>query len=171
MNQIQKPSSGFQWMLAALSICIMASVISIMTWALRWQIRMLDLVSQSMLARLGESDSSLIVYIAMANFAVLKTCALCFGFVLIFLGSVYVLWPSHIPFELRVENGLQKTGLKTASPGLVMIALGVGLTALIVFYKANLAMSDKSYVPAASLSSSMQIDPSSPRQDLTETKK
>jgi hypothetical protein len=119
-------SPGLLWALAAVSVCIMASVIAIMTWALRWQIRMLDLISQTMLAHPQVPDSSLLLYIAMANFAVLKTCALCFAFVLIFLGSVYVLLPSHVPFEFTAEKGPLKTGLKTASPGLVMIALGSG---------------------------------------------
>jgi hypothetical protein len=140
-----KIRTGLQWLLAAVSICILISVVTIMTWALHWQFQMLDAVSHGMLSRPSEPDSSFLMYVGMANFAVLKTCALAFAFVLIFVGSVYVLWPGQSPFKVSADSPKLKTTLESSSPGLIMIALGVGLTALIVFYKANLSMSETGY--------------------------
>jgi hypothetical protein len=161
-------SPGLQWLLAVVSVCILVALVAIMTWALHWQLRILDLISESLLNRADASGSSLLLYVGIANFAVLKTCALCFAFVLIFLGSMYVLWPGRTPFALEAEQADRKASLKTSSPGLVMIALGVGLTAFVVFYKVNLAMSDPSR-PVASTQE--PLDANTPRTDLKESGK
>jgi hypothetical protein len=161
---------ALQWILAFVCICILAALIAIMTWALHWHIETLDRVSNDLLKRPGIPSGSLLMFIGIANFAILKTCALCFAFVLIFLGSMYVLWPGRASFALEAEQADTKASLRTSSPGLVMIALGVLLTALVVFYKANLSMSEASQ-PIAATADKQPIDVGTPRNDFKESSK
>jgi hypothetical protein len=156
------------WVLASLSICILVSVVAIMTWALHWHLKMLDTIALDALAHKQEPISSSLMYVGIANFAVLKTCALCFAFVLIFLGSVYVLWPDRSPLKLKADGFHFRTTLETASPGLLMITLGVALTAFIVAYKANLSMSGRY---PTTVKADQSIDPNSTRDDLKDTDK
>jgi hypothetical protein len=140
-------SPGLLWALAAVSVCIMASVIAIMTWALRWQIRMLDLISQTMLAHPQVPDSSLLLYIAMANFAVLKTCGALFRFCPNFPGERLCSLAQPRPFRIYGGKRPSKDRIEDCLSWSCDDCPRVGLTALVVFYKANLAMSDTSYPP------------------------
>jgi hypothetical protein len=84
--------------------------------------------------------------------AVNKTASMFLGFVLIFIGALYVLRSADTHFALTVE-GKSKGSLETSSPGLVMITLAVVLI--------GLSLSSKSVVD---LTSTDLIGPGKPAQ-------
>jgi hypothetical protein len=68
------------------------------------------------------------------DFAVVKTSSLFLAFLLIFTGALYVL--RAIEHELALDiKALSGGSLKSSSPGLVMISLGVLLVALVMYSK------------------------------------
>lgn len=72
-------------------------------------------------------DYALVLAFARAmDFAVLKTSAVFMGFLLVLLGALYVLHAARSGYRLSVEmGGGSKLALHTASPGLVLVTLGV----------------------------------------------
>lgn len=79
--------------------------------------------------------NSVITYSRAWDFAVVKTSSLFLSFTLIFVGALYVLRVSETRYGLNIEGGKVKGSLETSSPGLVMITLGVTLTALAMYSK------------------------------------
>ena len=91
--------------------------------------------------------SLVLVYSRAWDFAVTKTSALFLGFMVIYLGALYVLRSADTSYELSINQGAQSGAtLKSSSPGLVMITLGALLVALV--------LSNRSEV-------GIQVDPSS----------
>jgi len=89
---------------------------------------------------LKNQESAIALAYSKANdFAITKTSTVFLGFVLAFLGALYVLRTTRVPFVAKATGSAKATiSLQTSSPGLVMIALGV-LTI-------NLALFSKSFV-------------------------
>jgi hypothetical protein len=65
-----------------------------------------------------------LVYAGSRDYALMKTATIFMGFVLIFVGCLYVLRAGSTAFRLASGS---KLSLDTTSPGLVMVALGVAL--------------------------------------------
>jgi hypothetical protein len=61
------------------------------------------------------------------DIAVMKTSAMCCGFLLTFLGALYVLKSRDNAYRLRLSGMDKQNTLETSSPGLVMITFGVAL--------------------------------------------
>lgn len=77
--------------------------------------------------------SLVLVYSRAWDFAVTKTSALFLGFMVIYLGALYVLRSADTSYELSINQGAQSGAtLKSSSPGLVMITLGALLVALVL---------------------------------------
>ncbi len=89
---------------------------------------------------LKDKNSALaLAYARAGDFAVTKTSTVFLGFVLAFLGALFVLRTARVPFLLKAAGAAKgNISLQTSSPGLVMITLGV-LTI-------NLALYSKSFV-------------------------
>ncbi len=85
----------------------------------------------------GAIQSTLILSRAM-DFAFTKLTVIFLGFILVFIGTLYVLRLSQEMYSLGLENEDTKVRLETASPGLVLATLGV---VLIIF-----TFQEKSYV-------------------------
>lgn len=82
--------------------------------------------------------ASVLTYSRAWDFAVVKTSALFLSFLLIFTGALYVLRVGETNFELSAEKADFRGSLSLSSPGLIMVTLGVFLTAYV--------LSNKTYV-------------------------
>ncbi len=80
--------------------------------------------------------ASVLTYSRAWDFAVVKSSAL--SFLSIFTGALYVLRVGETNFELSAEKADFKGSLSLSSPGLIMVTLGVFLTAYV--------LSNKTYV-------------------------
>lgn len=77
--------------------------------------------------------SLILIYSRAWDFAVTKTSALFLGFMVIYLGALYVLRSADTAYELSFGQGSQpNVSLKSSSPGLVMITLGTLLVGLVL---------------------------------------
>jgi hypothetical protein len=82
--------------------------------------------------------AAVITYARGLGAAFVKTSALFLGFILIFVGTLYVLRTTEANFQLRVRQGQFQGSLQTASPGLVIVTLGVALTIVALYIKSDL---------------------------------
>ena len=73
------------------------------------------------------------------DFVFLATAALISSFLLIFTGAFYVLRSSSVSFDASVSTAAGGGNLKTSSPGLAMIAMGVVLVAIIVINESSVS--------------------------------
>src|SRR5690606_32919711 len=65
--------------------------------------------------------------VALAPFrslSVVRTAALFLSFVLVILGSLFVLTGIEVAYRMSLELGEKKAALETASPGLVLVTAG-----------------------------------------------
>lgn len=88
---------------------------------------------------------ALLSYVRARDHAMLKSATVFMGFILIFVGCLYVLRTASVPFRLTTG----RSTLLTTSPGLVMVTLGVLLVVLALRWTANISF-DSSHRPAAS---------------------
>ncbi len=117
---------------------------------------------------LKNQESAVALMYARANdFAVTKTSTVFLGFVLAFVGALYVLRTARVQFTARA-TGIDKAGFsfQTSSPGLVMIALGV-LTVILALYSKSYVSVDES---GPSVRSSPEAAPSSPEAPNSPTR-
>ncbi|MBL8171244.1 MAG: hypothetical protein JNJ50_24000 [Acidobacteria bacterium] len=66
-----------------------------------------------------------LVFARAADAAIIKTCSIFLAFVLMFLGALYTFRVASVPYRLAAEGEKTKGTFETASPGLVMITLGM----------------------------------------------
>lgn len=77
--------------------------------------------------------SLVLIYSRAWDFAVTKTSALFLGFMVVYLGALYVLRSADSAYELTVSQGPQPSvSLRSSSPGLLMVLLGALLVALVL---------------------------------------
>jgi hypothetical protein len=82
--------------------------------------------------------AAVITYARGLGAAFIKTSALFLGFILIFTGTLYVLRTAEANFQLAITKGDVQGSLQTASPGLVIVTLGVLLTIVTLTVKSDL---------------------------------
>jgi len=70
--------------------------------------------------------------------AIVKSSALFLAYLLVFTGALYVLRSATVGYQLTVQTGSQSGTLQTASPGLVIITLGVLLIVVTIVTKSEL---------------------------------
>ena len=79
------------------------------------------------------SDGGLVIAVTRAfDAAIVKTCSIFLGFLLVFLGGVYTLRIGDTLYKLSVQGASTKGTLESASPGLVMVSLGCVLISLTI---------------------------------------
>ena len=66
-----------------------------------------------------------------------KTSSMMLAFVVVFLGALYVLRSATAAYSLKVAGQGVTGNLETASPGLVMVTLGLALVAVTVLVKSD----------------------------------
>lgn len=98
--------------------------------------------------------AAIITYARGMGAAFIKTSALFLGFILIFTGTLYVLRTAEASFDLQVSQAGTQGSLHTASPGLVIVTLGVVLTMVAILVKSDLGYEKTTLAPAAQTASS-----------------
>jgi hypothetical protein len=93
--------------------------------------------------------AAIITYARGLGAAFIKTSALFLGFILIFTGTLYVLRTAEASFDLQVSQGGTQGSLHTASPGLVIVTLGVALTMVAIMVKSDLGYQKTTEAPTA----------------------
>lgn len=87
----------------------------------------------------GVDHSAVLAYSRSTDFMVVKLSALFLSYILVFLGSLYVLRIAKTNFDVSIaDHGKKGFALSTSSPGLVMIALGVLLIIFISNTKSHI---------------------------------
>jgi succinate dehydrogenase hydrophobic anchor subunit len=87
----------------------------------------------------GQNQHAMVLtYSRAMDFAFVKTSTIFLGFVLVFVGALYLLRINEVAYKFGVKNGPTDVSFQTASPGLVLVTLGV-ITVLVTTY-------NKSYV-------------------------
>jgi len=92
---------------------------------------------------------ALLTYSRAMDFAFVKTSTIFIGFLLVLLGTLYLLRASEAAYSLEAQNGDNKLTFTTASPGLVLATLGV-ITVLGTIYKSTSVKFEASNKTAAS---------------------
>lgn len=91
------------------------------------------------LANTHHKDELIINYARALDFATVKLSALLLGFILAFLGALYVLRAETSTFRATVKTKEASGALQTSSPGLAMLALGVLAVVCTLFSKSYLS--------------------------------
>lgn len=86
----------------------------------------------------GDGNSAILTYSRAMDFAFTKATALCLGFLLVFVGALYLLRVNQSAYSIALSGGSANVSLQTSSPGLVIVTLGV-ITVLFTIY-------NKSYI-------------------------
>lgn len=96
-----------------------------------------DSAIQSLIAN-DPANIAILSYSRAMDFSVAKMTSLCFGFLLVFIGALFLLKLNQVSYALEISGRDSKISLQTASPGLVLATLGV----LVIIF----TISAKSYV-------------------------
>lgn len=89
----------------------------------------------------ADAVSLILVYSRAWDFAVTKTSALFLGFMVIYIGALYVLRSADTAYEISYTQGTQMGAtLKSSSPGLVLITLGAVLVGLVLYHKSEVGL-------------------------------
>ncbi len=83
--------------------------------------------------------AAILAYARATDFAAAKLSALFLGFLLVFLGAMFVLRVAKVDYGLSVSSGpSQSLSLNSTSPGLIIISLGVILIICVLFNQSRL---------------------------------
>jgi hypothetical protein len=105
--------------LLLLSICLLLAVNLFLQWNNYAQA--INTVIQD-----GTTQHSLILtYSRAMDFAFTKTSTIFLGFILVFVGALYILRLEEAAYQVEINNDNTGVTLQTASPGLVLVTLGV----------------------------------------------
>jgi uncharacterized membrane protein len=134
--------SGVDVALFSITTLILLLVLGLLVWSLGAQLTNYRRAIEAELASPKIDHAIILSYSRALDFAAVKTCSLFLGFVLVFLGAIYLLQNSAITYSLALEHeNAGKVALATSSPGLVMITLGVLLIASVLYAKSQITYS------------------------------
>jgi outer membrane protein OmpA-like peptidoglycan-associated protein len=102
-----------------------AYVFALLSYSLYVQTHTYAAATQRAISDPSKGDIVLLAYTRAADFAIVKTSVVFLGFILTFVGALYVLRAATSDFSLNVKSGESSGSLATSSPGLVMLTLGV----------------------------------------------
>lgn len=136
------------WLLFAVVCVTLAFVMTLLGSSLYLQYKTYNAGVSASLNAPQIDHASVIAYSRALDFAIAKTSAICLGFLLIFVGALYVLRTADTHFGLGVDAATIKASLQTSSPGLVMITLGVVLVGTALINKSDV---DYKTAPAADI--------------------
>ena len=89
----------------------------------------------------GVDHAAAITYGRAFDLALVETAGLCSSFLLIFMGTLYVLQTAQtvpVEFTASVNSGAGGGALQTSSPGLVMVAVGVILVCVVILNESSI---------------------------------
>jgi outer membrane protein OmpA-like peptidoglycan-associated protein len=84
--------------------------------------------------------SALITYARALDFTVVKTTSVFMGFMLVFVGALYLLRVAEAAYSLGLQSGESKASLQTTSPGLVLATLGVACAIFALYEKSTITL-------------------------------
>lgn len=90
--------------------------------------------------------------------AVIKTSALMLAFVVVFLGALYVLRSATTVFGLGLSGQGFSGTLQTASPGLVMVTLGLLIVAIAVLARSDINYNSPTYWAPPATGPNLSVD-------------
>lgn len=120
----------------------------LMCWSVYEQVKMITLATDVALKAPDVDHAAVLGYSRALNTAVVKTCCVFLGYLLMYLGGLYILRTSRQAFGVEIEGKGLKGSLNTASPGLVMASLGTALVLCALFHEPKLDYAPGSTVPA-----------------------
>ncbi len=97
--------------------------------------------------------SAVLSYARSLDASIVKTTSLMLSFLVVFIGAIYVLRSSTVGFQLSIQNGGLKSSLETASPGLVMITLGLAVVVTTLLVRSSVDYRPPDYVVTYPVSS------------------
>lgn len=103
------------------------------------------------------SGAGALAFARAADAATVKTCSIFLAFALIFLGALFTFRAASMPFQLGAEGAGGKGTLETASPGLVMMTLGVFLAGSTVWKEYTISLDSSMATPTTGMTPSQTI--------------
>ena len=82
----------------------------------------------------------IITYSRAMDFAFIKTSTIFLGFVLVFVGALYVLRLNEVSYSIGINKGDANVSFQTASPGLVLVTLGVIMIVVTTYNKSYISL-------------------------------
>ena len=83
---------------------------------------------------------AILSYVRAWDFAVIKTTTLLLGFILIFIGALYILRAVEVAYSLKANSSENiKLDFSTTSPGLVLSTLGVVIIIILLLNKSTIS--------------------------------
>lgn len=104
------------------------------------------------------SHTVLLSYLRAMDFAFIKYTALCLGFLLVFVGALYLLRVNQVAYEISMRGGDSSVSFQTASPGLVLATLGVTIVVLTLYNKSLVSLDEQVNHDAPIEATSIDID-------------
>lgn len=111
------------------------------------------------LAEPVKDHAAILSYNRALGAAIVKTSAVFLGYLLVFIGALYVLRTASTSYRLGVRTEHYAGTLQTSSPGLVIITLGIFLIAVTILTRSDINYKGPSaVVPAPTLDDSNGTD-------------
>ncbi|AWB57437.1 OmpA family protein [Colwellia sp. Arc7-D] len=109
----------------------------------------------------GQNQHTMVLtYSRAMDFAFVKTSTIFLGFVLVFVGALYLLRINEVAYKFEAKSGPRNVSFQTASPGLVLVTLGV-ITVLFTTY-------NKSYISIPSSFNKTKLNQELNEMDINE---
>jgi hypothetical protein len=124
-------------MTSAVTIIVLCSVFGFLFYILLGQIG-----SYQRLLADASAGSAKLALARAADAAIVKTCSIFLAFALMFLGALYTFRVTSTPYRLSAEGDKVKGTLETASPGLVMITIGMVLICSAIWKEYSITLGD-----------------------------
>ena len=157
-----EPSSlqmkGLDKMLFIVVSCLLVLICTMLTANLYLQWSNYNQGIESALLEKHNQPQAVITYSRAMDFAFTKTSTIFIGFILVFVGTLYLLRLNEVAYSLGINNGDKSVSFQTASPGLVLVTLGV-ITVLITSY-------NKSYISFQPINTPVVNTPTSSSSDI-----
>jgi len=115
-------------------------VFVLLSYSLYFQVHTYSNAIQSALSDPNRGDIIALAYARATDFAIVKISVVFLGFILAFLGALYVLRTATASFSLTGSSGTSSASLQTSSPGLVMIVLGVATINCALFARTTVGL-------------------------------
>jgi len=131
---IEPRASKIDILLGTVTLAVLLSVFSLLLYTLlaQWQ-NYQRLLEVSISGKAGMELGMGLSFARAADAAVIKTCSIFLAFVLIFLGGLYTFRVGDALYRLTAEGHGIRGALETASPGLVMVTLGMLLICVAIW--------------------------------------
>jgi hypothetical protein len=127
---VHQPTSAPWPVILGITVAVMVVVATVMAYGLYHQVETYQQIISS--SQQAERGPVLLAFSRSLDAAVVKTSSLFVAFLLVFLGGLFTLRAGEAAFRMTVGGAVGKGTLQTASPGLVMLSLGVLVVAVAI---------------------------------------